>query len=145
MSIMTSAGSTLGIATGVPATYDAAGFGALTYVTVGEVTDLGQNGREYVAVNHSPVGSRRTVKLKGSYHSGAMQIKMARDTTNLGQIAMKAALLSDSDFSFKITLQDLTKVFFTGKVSVYKLAVGTVDQVTAQDATIEIISDIIEV
>lgn len=145
MAVMTSAGSTLAIATGTPATYDAAGFTALTYVLVGEVVDIGELGREYATVNHSPVGSRLVKKFKGSYHNGSMQIKMARDTSNAGQTAMRAALLSDADYSFKITLQDLSKIHFTGKVSSFKVQVGTVDQITGSSAAIEIIGDIVEI
>ena len=145
MAVMTSAGSTLSIATGVPATYDAAGFTALTYVVVGEVTDIGEVGREYATVNHSPVGSRYTRKFKGSYHNGTMQIKMARDTSNVGQTAMKAALISDADYSFKVALQDLSKIHFIGKVTTFKVQIGTVDQITGSSCTIEISGDIVEI
>jgi len=142
---MTSAGSTLSIATGSPTTYDATGFTALTYVVVGEVTDIGELGREYVTVNHNAVGSRVVRKFKGSYHNGTMQIKMARDTSNAGQTAMRAALVSDADFCFKVTLQDLSKIHFIGKVSSFKVQIGTVDQITGSTCAIEINGDIIEI
>ena len=145
MAIMTSAGSTLAIATGSPATYDATGFTALTYVVVGEVTDIGEVGREYAVVNHSPVGSRIIRKLKGSYNNGSMNIQMARDTSNAGQTAMRAALLSDADFSFKITLQDLSKIHFVGKVTSFKVSVGSVDQITGSTCMVEVNGDIVEV
>jgi hypothetical protein len=145
MAIMTSAGSTLSIATGSPATYDASGFTALTYVVVGEATDIGELGKEYAVVTHSPLGSRAVKKFKGSYNNGTMQIQMARDTTNAGQIAMKAALGSDADFSFKITLQDLSKLHFVGKVTTFKTSVGSVDQITGSNCTIEISGDIVEI
>lgn len=145
MAVMTSAGSTLSIATGSPTTYDAAGFTALTYVVVGEITDLGELGKEFNVVNHSPVGSRAIKKFKGSYNNGSMAIQMARDTSNLGQVAMAAALESDADYSFTITLQDLTKVHFVGKLVSFKLAIGSVDQITGSNCTIEISGDIVEI
>lgn len=145
MAIMTSAGSTLSIATGSPATFDATGYNALTYTVVGEVTDIGEFGREYATVTHSPVGSRGVKKLKGSYNNGSLNVQMARDTSNAGQTAMKAALLSDADYSFKVTLQDLTKVYFTGKVTSFKNSVGSVDQITGSTSVIELNSDIVEV
>jgi hypothetical protein len=145
MAVMTSAGSTLSIATGAPATYDATGFTALTYVVVGEVTDIGEVGREYALVTHMPVGSRTVKKFKGSYNNGSMQIQMGRDTANAGQTAMKAALLSDADYSFKVTLQDLSKIHFVGKVTTFKTSVGSVDQITGSSCTIEINGDIVEI
>jgi hypothetical protein len=145
MAVMTSAGSTLSIATGAPATYDAAGFTALTYVVVGEVTDIGEVGREYATVTHMPVGSRVVRKFKGSYNNGTMQIQMARDTANAGQTAMKAALISDADYSFKITLQDLVKIHFVGKVTTFKTSVGSVDQITGANCTVEVNGDIVEI
>jgi len=64
----TSAGTTISVVDSNPATYDQAGFEALTYSLIGEVTDLGEFGREYSAVTHNPLGDRRTVKRKGSYN-----------------------------------------------------------------------------
>jgi hypothetical protein len=145
MAVMTSAGSTLSIATGTPTTNDAAGFTSLTYVVVGEVTDIGELGREYATVTHSPVGSRSVKKFKGSYNNGSMQIQMARDASNAGQVAMKAALLSDADYSFKVTLQDLSKIHFIGKVTAFKNSVGSVDQITGSNCTIEINGDLVEI
>lgn len=144
MAVMTSAGSTLGIATGAPATYDEAGFTALTFATVGEVTDIGELGREYSLVTHSPVGSRAVQKFKGSYNNGSMQIQMGRDVTDAGQIAMNTALASDDDFAFCITLQDLSKIYFVGKVTTFKTSIGSVDQITGANCTIEISGDIVE-
>jgi len=145
MPVMTSAGSNLAIATGSPATNDGAGFTALTYVVVGEVTDIGEVGREYAIATHSPVGNRAVRKFKGSYNNGTMQIQMARDTSNAGQTAMRAALLSDADFSFRVTLQDLVKIHFVGKVTSFKVNVGSVDQITGSNCTIEVNGDIVEV
>lgn len=146
MAVMTSAGSTLSIATGSPATYDAAGFTALTYVIVGEVTDIGEvTNREYAVVNHMPVGSRTVKKFKGSYQTGTLQIQMARDSSNAGQTALRAALVSDADYSFKVTLQDLSKIHFVGKVTAFKTSVGSVDQITGANCTVELSGDVVEI
>ena len=143
---MTSAGSTLSIATGSPTTYDAAGFTSLSYVTVGEVVDIGEiTNREYSVVNHAPVGGRIVKVFKGSYKMGSLQIKMGRDNTNAGQTALRAALLSDADYSFKVTLQDLSKIHFVGKITSLKTAVGSADQITGLNCTIELSGDVIEI
>lgn len=146
MAVMTSAGSTLSIATGSPTTYDAVGFTALTYVAVGEVTDIGEiTNREYSVVNHNPIGTRTVKKLKGSYNTGSIQIQMGRDSLNAGQTALRAALLSDNDYSFKVTLQDLSKIHFIGKIVSVKTVIGSVDQVTGLNCMVELSGDVVEV
>lgn len=146
MAIQTSAGSTIAIATGTPGTYDATGFNALTWKVIGEVTDIGEFGKEFNLVTHQPVGSRQTKKLKGSFNNGAIQLQMARDTaaaSNQGEL--KTALASDASFSFRVTLQDGAKLYFTGKVMSYRTQVGGVDTVTGATTTIELDDEIVEV
>lgn len=145
MTVMTSAGSTLGISSSAPATYDAAGFNALTYTMVGEITDLGEFGKEFNLVKHVALGNRKERKFKGSYNNGNLPLQMGRDTSDAGQTALRNALASDADFSFKVTLQNGTKLYFVGKVMSYKTAVGSVDQITGANTTIEISDDIVEV
>lgn len=146
MAIQTSAGSTISIATGVPGTYDATGFNAMTWLVIGEVTDIGEFGKEFNLVTHSPVGTRGVKKLKGSFNNGSIQLQMARDSAaGSNQAALKAALGSDASYSFKVTLQDATKMMFTGKVMSYKAQVGGVDQVTGASTTVEIDNEIVEV
>lgn len=146
MAIQTSAGSTIAIATAAPATYDAAGFNALTWKIVAEVTDIGEFGKEFNTVTHTPVATRQVKKLKGSFNNGAIQLQMARDSAaGSNQSELKLALASDASYSFRVTLQDATKMYFTGKVMSYKTQVGGVDNVTGATTTIEIDNEIVEV
>lgn len=145
MSVMTTAGSTFGLSASLPATYDATGFNALTYTTVGEITDLGEVGREYNTVTHSPIGNRRTQKIKGSYNAGSMALQMGRDYTDAGQTMLQAALNSDNAYSIRVVLQSGKKLYFTGLVSSYKTSMGGVDQITGLNVNIEVVSDIVEV
>lgn len=144
MAVQTSAGSTLGISTTLPATYDVAGFNALTMTPVGEITDLGEFGQEFNLVSYTALGQRQTKKFKGSYNNGALQLQMGRDTTDAGQTALRLALASDNSYSFRVILQNATRLQFTGKVMSYKTSVGSVDQITGAQTTIEIDSVIIE-
>ena len=70
MTVRTSAGTTLKVSASAPATFDKAGYSALTFTAVGEITDLGEFGREYALVTHNPVGTRGTQKFKGSFNEG---------------------------------------------------------------------------
>lgn len=144
MAVQTSAGSTLSIASTLPTTYDSTGYAALTWKVIGEVTDIGEFGAEYNLVTHTPVGSRQVKKFKGSFNNGSIQVQMARDVDDDGQAALITASQSDASHAFKVTLQDLTKIYFTGMVMSYKTSVGSVDQITGATATIELDSAIVE-
>lgn len=138
MTAATSAGTTLHISAGVPSTFDDTGYAALTYTAVGEVTDLGEFGREYNLVTHNPVGNRGTVKLKGSFNEGSMQVQLALDTDDAGQILAKTASKSDANYAFKVTTQNGDKYYFQAKVMSFKVGVGGVDTVTSATMTLEI-------
>lgn len=138
MSVFTSAGSTIAISAAAPATYDGTGYAALTYTGIGEVTDLGEFGREYAGVTHNPLGSRATVKKKGSFNEGSIQLQVGLDTADAGQILAKTASGSDNDYSFKVTTQNGDKYYFRAQVMSFKINVGSVDQILSATIALEI-------
>jgi hypothetical protein len=139
MSVHTSAGSTLAIIATQPATYNVAGYDALTFVAViGEITDLGEFGREYNLVTHNPVGNRGTVKRKGSFNEGQMALKLGLDTDDAGQILAKTASGSDNDYSFKLTTQNGDIYYFQAQVMNFKVGVGSVDNITSASINLEL-------
>ena len=142
---MTSAGTTIGISAALPATYVQAAFAALTYTEIGEVSDLGEFGREYNIVKFNPLKDRRTVKRKGSFDDGTVQVQLAKAATDAGQILLKSAVNSDVSHSVKIVLQDGTTFYFTAQVSSSTVNVGNVDQITSSTFKLEIDNDIIEI
>lgn len=145
MSVMTTAGSEFKISASLPATYDATGYNALTYTLVGEVTDLGEVGREYAVVNHNPISNRKTQKIKGSYNPGDLNLQFGRDFTDAGQTLLTAAVASDNAYSVQITLQNGKKLYFTVLVTSFKTSMGGVDQITAATAALTLQTDVLEV
>jgi hypothetical protein len=138
MTVRSSAGTTIGLSSGAPATFNVAGYTALTFTTIGEVTDLGEFGREYNLITHNPIGSRGTVKLKGSFNEGSISMTVGLDTDDAGQILAKTASQSDSDYSFKITTQNGDDYYFQAKVMSFKVNVGSVDSVTTATIMLEL-------
>lgn len=138
MTARTSAGSTIAISAAAPATFNDTGYAALTFTPIGEVTDLGEFGREYALVTHNPLGNRGTVKRKGSFNEGTIDLKLALDTDDAGQILAKTAANSDNDHSFKVTLQNGDIFYFQGQVMSFKTQVGSVDQITGASIKIEL-------
>lgn len=138
MTVRTSAGSTLKISASAPATFNAAGYSALVYTSVGEITDLGEFGREFTLVTHNPVGSRGTQKFKGSFNEGTMNLSLGLDTDDAGQVLMKAGSLSDTAYSFEVTTQNGDSYYFQAMVMSFKVGVGSVDSITTATCTLEI-------
>jgi hypothetical protein len=138
MPVFTSAGSVLRLSATAPATFNAAGYNALTYTTVGEVTDLGEFGREFALVTHNSIDNRATQKFKGSFNEGSLTIQLGLDTDDAGQILAKAATLADGLYSVLITTQNLDKYYFQARVMSFKVAVGSVDSITTATMMLEI-------
>ena len=138
MTTNTSAGTTLKISAATPATFDSAGYAALSYTAVGEITNFGDFGREYAKIEHKPVGSRGVQKKRGSFDEGTMDLSLGLDTDDAGQILMKAAALSDSNYSFLLTTANGDKYYFQGLVMKFKVGVGAVDDITSATSTIEL-------
>lgn len=143
----TSAETKISISATAPNSYDADGFAAITnWKEIGEVTDLGEFGREYAEVTHNPLNNRRTVKRKGSYNDGNVSMSMARvHSFDDGQDMLLTALDSDDSYSFKVELQDSTILYFTAQVMSYTTNVGSIDQIVTASCTLGIDNDIIEV
>ena len=143
MTVRTSAGTTLRVTASAPATFNSAGYTTLFSTSpvpalVGEVTDLGEFGREYALVTHMPVGSRGTQKFKGSFNEGTITLSVGLDTDDAGQIIMKAASISDNDYSFMVTTQNGDRYWFRAQIMSWKVGVGSVDSITTATATLEI-------
>jgi hypothetical protein len=138
MTVRSSAGTTIGLSSSAPATFNSAGYSALTFTTIGEVTDLGEFGREYNLITHNPIGSRGTVKLKGSFNEGSINMTLGLDTDDAGQILAKTASQSDNDYSFVITTQNGDDYYFQAKVMSFKVNVGSVDSVTTATIMLEL-------
>ena len=141
----TSAGALLSISATLPATYDAPGFTALTFIPVHEISDMGELGMEFKEVNHMSLDTRATTKFKGSYDAGTMQLTLAKVITDAGQAALIAALNSDSDQAFNIYFpQTSTNISVTGKVMSYKTKVGNVDSMLTATVKLALTNYLVE-
>ena len=138
MAVRTSAGAIISLSAGVPGTFDATGYAALTYTALGEATDIGELGRVYTVVTHNPVGNRSTQKLKGSFDEGKLTLALGLDEADAGQILAQAALLLDVPYAFKILLQSTKVLYFQGIITGFKKQIGGVNKVTSAALTVDI-------
>lgn len=138
MAYQTASGASIGISLTAPSAFTEAGYDALTFKTIGEVTNIGEFGKEFTLVTHNPLSTRGTKKGKGSFNNGTLTPSMALDHSDAGQNDMKAALEGDDPAYFIITMQDGTISYLEGLVMSFKTNVGGVDDVVNATANIEI-------
>lgn len=144
--VRTSAGTKLYVSDPIAAlatTYDSPTFATGTYVEVAEITDLGSFGKKYNLVSFNPLGSRQTIKRKGSYNNGTLQLKLGNSVTDAGQSKMKVAQDQDSSYAFKVVTQSGSTYYFTGQVMGFEFNVGSVDQIEGATTDIELDNDIV--
>ena len=138
MAHQTASGVTLGLSATAPATHDTAGFDALTFIAVGEITNVGEFGKEWGLVTHNPLATRGTKKGKGSYNNGTLSPSLALDPDDTGQAAMETALESDDPVYLAVTLQDGTIYYLVGLVMSFKPSIGGVGDVVTATTSIEL-------
>ena len=140
---ITSAGSSIAIGS-PPATVNLVGFQAVSYTPIAEVTDIGEFGKTYNLVTHSPLSTRQIIKRKGSYNNGTIALQMAYAPGDPGQALLTTAVSSDISQSYRVTLQDGQNYYFTGQAMRRPVQVGGVDSITASTCNVEIDSEIFE-
>jgi len=111
---ITFAGTKVSISAGVPATYNQAGFAALTYTEIGEITSVpGSGGRTYEDVSYNVVSRRATEHRKGTFDEAEQTMEVVVVREDAGQILAEAALDSDEYYAFKVEYSD-------GEISYYQ-------------------------
>jgi hypothetical protein len=140
---VTSAGTLVYISAGVPATYDKAGYEALTYTLIGEVETVPDFGKQYKVITWNPIDNRKTYKRKGSYDEGQIALTMARAASDGGQTLCIAARDSDASYSFKIVTGALYQ-YFPGQVTSYTSNRGGVDSIFRSTVNVAIDGEVLD-
>lgn len=138
MTVYTSAGTTLGLSASAPATYDATGYGNLSFTTIGEVSDLGDiPSRIYEVVQWQPIAERGMRKAKGGYQIGTQTITVGIDPNDAGQTLIDSATNSDSPYSIKIDHPSLGTIYARALVMGGPKNYGDVNSIATQQITLE--------
>jgi hypothetical protein len=95
------------ISASLPATYNAAGYGAsgLVFTTIGKVSQFLPYGSKRAVNKFNPIAGA-VEKTKGSPDYGDGDIVMADVPADAGQVILKAAEASANHYSLKITYSD---------------------------------------
>jgi len=103
----TLSGTIVSISAGVPAVYTQAGFEALAFTEIGEITSPPTGGgRNYEDVTYNLLKERATVHLKGTYDENETTFNLVVRRSDAGQALLRAAHLSDDYYSFKVQYPD---------------------------------------
>ena len=138
MTVSTSAGTTLGLSAAAPATYNAAGYEALTFTTVGEVSDLGEiPSRVYELVNWNAIAERGQRKSKGGYNLGSQTITIGIDPDDAGQTLLDTATNSDTVYSVEIAHPQLGTIYARALVMGGTKSYGDVNSIATRQVTLE--------
>jgi Lambda phage tail tube protein, TTP len=136
-------GAVLAISVALPADETIAGYEALTWLVVGEVTDIPEFGPAHEVVTHIPLATGITAKYHGAKNNGSITVPMALDVADPGQAIVRSALLNKKRHSFSVTYIDGAVDYFQGKVFSFTRGANISAVVTAS-VNIEIETDITE-
>lgn len=152
--IFTATGTTLGITanTTAPATFDAAGYGALTYYNVGCAESYGSLGGEKTITEFICIEDGVVQKVNGSTNYGTLEVTLALNDVNTAWDYIHTAFNDKSagDYYFKMqypNAQNSTGTgairYFPAKVSSVKENVAGANDVVTMTVTLAITGKII--
>jgi hypothetical protein len=97
--------ATLAISASLPATYDAAGYGAtaVAFTAIGKIEDHGSHGTKVDVTEFTPVDTGVTTKVKGTKNYGTKQLVIGYLPGDAGQAILATAVESKAHYSAKIT------------------------------------------
>lgn len=147
--IVSSVGTVVSVSANAPATYDSAGFAALTWSPCGELAELPAFGAEAALATHTPLATGIVAKRRGSLNYGSVALTMAVSDTDTGQTvlqdAAETAAGTDAQVSVKVLLVNGEIQYFTAQVMSYKTNVGNADAITMAEVTLEIDNSVVKV
>lgn len=144
----TSTGVVLSVVADLPATFDEAGYAALTWVEVGELIDLPEYGPTVTVVESNPLKTGITEKYAGFTNFGSVSLGLEWDLEDAGQTILAAAINPGGAFvphSFQVEYNDGTVEYFHGGVFSYTRSAGSANSMVGSTVQVEINSEVVSV
>ena len=141
MAKLTSTGTILSVVAGDPATFNAAGYAALTFVVVGEVIDLPEYGPNVQVVESNPLATGITEKFKGFINFGSQSMGLEFDAEDAGQLVLAAGVEGagkNQQHSVKIEYQDGSIDYYSARIFSYTKAPGSANSMVGSTVQVEI-------
>lgn len=134
------AGAVVSVSAGIPATYDSAGFAALSWSVLGEVTSLPDSGEEYADIPVQVIGDSAggTDHYVGVQDQPESTISYVRDISDAGQVILAAASGSTTATACKIVYSNSEIEYFQMLVFSFRRMGGEANAVRMGQAKIRI-------
>lgn len=111
-------GATFAIVAATPATYDSAGYAALTWTaSVGEVVSWGPTGDVHEDIAVTEVSTGRTKHINGAKDGGAIDFTIKYAVSDAGQVIMRTNNGTNTAVSVRITDPDGKIEYSTGIIA----------------------------
>jgi len=132
MALTEGIGGFLSASADTPASFDAAGYVALTFTDIGDLSEIPEYGAVHAVVTFTPLKTGIVNKFHGELNYGSVTIPIAYDSADAGQSILRAALTSKDEISFRETRSDGTIRYIMGKVMSFPRgqSVGSVNMAT---------------
>jgi hypothetical protein len=122
--------------------------GLTTAVEVGLIESIGDFGKMFDLVTFQAIADGRTYKFKGGFNAGAIDIVVAADLADAGQLMLYTYgnAADQNTYPFKMVLNGATAaydtLYFGGKVFSYRITPSSVNNVMKANIKIEINTNI---
>lgn len=135
------AGTLIYIGAAAPATYDKAGYEAVVWTAIGEVTDItGEIGAMHTTPTYSKLGSRGIVKRLGQYDNGNPVVSYKYYPADSGQEDILAVVGVNTPNAIKIVVPTATQshIYFMALVPGAPVQIGSTEDFIFCDVTLAI-------
>lgn len=141
---MTSATTKLYASAALPATYDVAGFEALTWTLISEVSNIGAIGGTNSVQQHRPIDTGVVVKIAGSTDYGTAEVTMARHS-GTDVTLLQTAFANRAVIALKVVYPAALgeTEYFTGIVTTNVTTIGGSDSILELRTTVDVNNEII--
>lgn len=144
--VMTSTGVKLYVSAALPATYDAAGYGALTWTEVTNVTTIPAYGPTAAVVTHQPLSTGVDEKYGGFINYGSVAVEAAFVADDAGQGILRTnALQPNTQIAVRVEYPGNQDDYTVGKCFSGTKNPGSANSMVGSSMTIEFNKPIVEV
>lgn len=152
MGIASTTGAKIYIGPVNSAAADETAYSALSYVEIGEVESIGEFGDQASTIEFTSLADARVRKRKGVRNAGDLNIVVANDPRDAGQLDMVEAEATEFTYAFKVVVADApdandtdSTFYFRGLVASARLNVGAANDIVKRTFVVLIDSAIVEV
>lgn len=145
--VQIASGTVVSVSVAEPATYDSAGFAALSWTAIGEVLSLGEFGGSAQIQTFTPLATGIVNKRKGSIDYGTANMSIANDEADAGQVILKAGFdgaQRSTIHSFKIENDNGDIGYFTAMVSSFSTVTNDSNTIITVNCNLELTNSVVD-